>query len=114
MEDIFEGKEDLKLTASKAPEKVTPKAEATPKAEDIPKAEVTPKAEVSEPAPEPAVTKINEKSVPLEEKPVFTKTQEKGVDDLLNKNEVDSLLNKVNDLSDDEIEDGEAKDNTIA
>ncbi|OWB50597.1 hypothetical protein B5S27_g2148 [[Candida] boidinii] len=112
MEDIFEGKEDLKLTASKAPEKVTPKAEATPKAEDIPKAEVTPKAEVSESAPEPAVTKINEKSVPLEEKPVFTKTQEKGVDDLLNKNEVDSLLNKVNDLSDDEIEDGEAKGST--
>ncbi|ODV84734.1 hypothetical protein CANARDRAFT_8313 [[Candida] arabinofermentans NRRL YB-2248] len=96
MADIYEGVEEPTLIASRPP--------ATEVSE--------PK---SAPAPEPVApvekseTKPEAKEVtPL--KPALTKSQEQGVDDLLKNKEVASLLDKVNNLSDDDTQEVDADD----
>ncbi|KAI0461917.1 hypothetical protein LJB42_004521 [Komagataella kurtzmanii] len=80
--------------------------ESTQSPEGIKRERVDHQEETSEEVKKPIKVESNSASVKQETSsaPAFSKTQEKGVDELLAKKEVNTLLDKVNNLSDDEPE----------
>lgn len=96
MEDLYEGKENPTVKTAKEEEK-TAKKEEPVKKEEPKKVETT----------EKKVEKHAE--VKQEEiKPVFTKSQEQGVDSMLKGKSVNSMLDKVEHMSDDDTQDVDA------
>lgn len=67
------------------------------------------KAETPAATPAPVKTEVKAEPV-VEAKPALTQTAERGVETMLKETKVDSLLSKVNDLSDDEYQ-GKEQDN---
>lgn len=94
MRDIYDGVENPTLSKSKPPSKEEPKEPVKEIKKEEPKVEKKEQAEKKEEEP----------------RPVFTQSQEQGVEKMLNEKGVNKLLDKVNSLSDDEYQ-GVNKDN---
>ncbi|GME72401.1 unnamed protein product [Ambrosiozyma monospora] len=103
MADIYEGVEPTSVKeSSPQPTAVEPKREE-------------PKPTPAAAAPAPAPTSVK-KAEPVKEapRPALTVAQEKGVDNMLKGKSVNALLDKVNNLSDDDTQEVDGSDNEWA
>lgn len=91
MRDIYDGVKSPSLSESKPAEVSAPEAKKPETTQEVKKAETKKEITKEEPV--------------AEARPVFTKTQEQGVDKMLHEEKVNSLLSKVNNLSDDDTQD---------